>query len=371
MRTPAIARSNAQTYAAGNLIINPSFLTNLPIAMLQPEVRTLWLRIKGTIHFTGNATVKGSSMLLELVSRLLVTDASGEKVNMSGASWRQWAQRALGGAYVDPPDVVAGGGGAQDITFDWYAPFPFETRRGAIPTDFRVPTADLTGAGAQITLSLSAGTLTPSANAATVTAASTTFEFYAEVVDAGHRRSPSRVRFRDIAISSDDFNYPVKGLLMDAWYSRPATDIVAGTTTSQVRNFISDGLAYLNYANTLLDVVYKSQEYSLASSDDIVGKFASNIYCSMNEQSTMELPDLNELQVKMDVAHDTGSVLVLVTVTPRTSALVANALGVSQAALQSVSPTLTVETQTTEVARPSVPVKQSAFLPLRAPGGSK
>lgn len=361
MRTPALVRSSALPYAGGNLTINNQFLLQSPIAMVAPEVRCLWLRISGLITFGGAATVAGKNLILELIQRVLITDPRGEVVSMSGASLRQWAQRAMGDAYQDPSTVT--GGGAGDVAFDFSLPIPFEMRKFYIPEDFRKPTSDLAGPGSQIIIQLSSGTLTPSASTAVVKTTSTSVEMYAEISDAGSKRATSRLQLRDYVVPADDFRYEVQGLLVEAWYSVQASAIVAGTTAA-ARSYISDGLAYLQYPNTLLDLIYQSQLYSQDSTDDVKALFSQNIYAATNDQSVAELPDLAELQVRMSVAHETNSVICIAALTPRSPAQVAGALGVSQAALPAVAAAAASITTTENKPRSDLGTKMAAFLPM-------
>jgi hypothetical protein len=329
-----------------------------------PEIRTMWIRITGSVTFGGAATLPGENLIIEMLQRVLMTDQRGEVVSMTGASLRQWAQRMLGAGYSDPADLVAGGAG--NVAFDMRFPIPFESRRADIPWDFRKPVSDLAGPGSQIVLQLSSGTFTPSASTA-VLAAGASVELYAELYDAGTKRATSRLQLRDYVVPSDDFRYEVNGLLLDAWYSVSSADIVAGTTTSAARAYISDGLAYLNYAATILNSVYQSQLFSVSAADDISAGFAQNLYASCNDQAIVELPDLAELQVRMSVAHDSGSLVCIGALTPRSPGQVAQALGVSTAALPAVAAASMTETTTETKARAALPAKLTAFLPLRSP----
>jgi len=368
MRTPAFVRSSAIQYAAGNLTINHQFLNQSPIPMTAPMIRTLWLKLTGLVTFGGAANVPGKNLILEVINRLLITDPTGDVISMSGASLRQWAQRMLGATYIDPATVTAGGAG--DQPFEVLLPIPFESRRHLVPQDFHKPVSDLAGSASQIVLTLNSGTLTPSASTAVVKTANTTVEMYGELIDAGARTANTRLRLRDTVVPSSDFRYEVRGLLVDAWYSRAANDIRDGNVTA-ARNYVSDGLAYLNYANSILDAKYKSQLFSLASSDDIVAKFAQDLHTSNNDQSILEMPDLDELQVRMDTAPDPGSVVCVAAATPRNQAQVASAVGTSSAAVGAVAgPTGTVVGQGGFHARSSLPAKASAFLPVGGPSVS-
>jgi hypothetical protein len=362
MRTPAFARSSAITFAGGsNLTINHQFLNQSPIPMTAPMIRQMWLRITGLITFGGAATVPGENLILELVNRVLMTDQTGDVISASGASLRQWAQRCLGAAYVDPADVVAGGAG--DQPFEMLLPIPFESRRHIVASDFHKPVSDLGGPGSQIVVTLGSGTLTPSASTAVVKAGANV-EMWAELTDAGTRAAQSRLRIRDTAVPSTDFRYEVRGSLVDAWYSVSAANIVAGTTAA-ARNFISDGLAYLNYASSVLNQRYKSQLYAQAASDDVSAGFALDVYSSNNDQSQLESPDLDELQIKYDVSTESGAQVVICAVTPRNQNQVAAAVGTSPAAVAAVAgPTGNVIGAGGFHTRATLPAKASAFLPV-------
>jgi len=367
MRTPAFARSSAVQYASGNLTINHQFLNQSPIPMTAPEVRTLWIRIVGTIQFGAAANVPGKNLILEVINRFLVTDPSGDVISMSGASLRQWAQRCLGAAYADPATVTAGGAGA--VAFEVLLPIPFESRRQYVPTDFRKPVADMAGPGSQMILTLNSGTLTPSASTASINVGATTVEVWAEIYDAGQRASTSRLRLRDTTVPSTDFRYEVKGLLVDAWYSVSAANVRDGTKPA-ARNFVSDGLAYLNYPSSMLNQKYLSQLYAAASSDDVTGGFVLDLHTACNTQSIAELPDLDELQVRMDQAVDSGANICIAALTPRATQQVANALGVSAASVAAIAgPTGHVVGTDEMQVRGSLPAKLSAFLPVK--GASK
>ena len=67
----------------------------------------------------------------------------------------------------------------------------------------------------------------------------------------------------------------------------------------------------------------------------------------------------------MSAAHETNSQVCIAALTPRSPLQVAQALGVSTAALPAVAASANSETQTTDVARATMPTKLAAFLPMR------
>lgn len=333
--------------------------------MNSPEVRILWLRIFGTITFAGADTVPGLNLILELVQRIVVTDARGEAISLTGGSARQWAQKCLGDAYADPPDVVAGGAGTVD--FDMQLPIPFEFRKGQEPSDFRKPVSDFTGNGGQIKVQLGTGTLTSSGGTQAIDKTATSVEAYADTVDAGEKRSGSRLQLRDYVVNNRDFDYDVEGLLLAAWYSASSDDIVAGTTLS-AQSYISRGLGYMLYDSTVLNAFERASQFSRSSVDDMDAGFAQSIYASGNYNSTAESPDLHQLNVRFSSAPATASQIVIVSITPRAESQVAAALGVSVAAVPAVIAGSMAATKTGATPRGNVHEKLAMFLPAKKGG---
>ena len=368
MRTPYTARASSRPYSAnGQIAFDTSFLNDgFAGGMVAPEMQNLRLRATGKITVPAMDAVSQAVLKRNIFSRFFAYDARGDCINAAGASLIQYAQREAGGAYVEGPDIANAGGMAADIAFDIELVIPFERRRAQDPADTRQPVTDFSGTGGQLRVQtgLNGAIPTTGASTATIVSGSTTLELYSDILDAGTKRATSRLQLRDYAVTGQDFRYPTEGLLCELWLSASPDDIDAGTTLA-ARNYISDGLGYAAYASTVLNDKYRTNLYSVSSSDDVESGEAQSIFSSYQYQSSAELPDLQLVQVRFDVTPETGSQVVVASITQRAPAQMADALGVPPSALPALA-----NNAVTIGKSGSVPYggKLSLFLPAKVTG---
>lgn len=352
MRAPYLARSASRSVAIGALSFDVSFLGQGP-KMEAPEIEYFVFRYNGQINIPGGKTVVARE-IAQVFQRIFVTDALGDRVNISGATARQIEQREYGTGSIDP----AGAAGA-NATFavDLRLTLPFAPRRLQEPDDTRIPLSDILENGGQIRAQLQS---LPSGNATLVTTTGSV-EVYARIVDAGEKRATSRLRYRDYVVNGQDFRYAVEGLLVDAWLSNTEANIAANTTVP-TQSFLSDSLGYQSYDDTVLRREYECALQSLATNDDVIAVLAQNFYCSRKFTSQAEMFNLNLVQVRLSAAPTAGSVLAIASITGKSKVMTANALGVSADALNKVAAHLDTKHGTKAAAGHTM----AAFLPLKA-----
>lgn len=329
MRTPVPLRASARTFAAGAMLAFDTTFLRPSTPMDAPEIAYMILRFTGSVTAASGKTIAGRALIGEIASRCFFTDAKGDAVSASTYSLRQWAQRALGEGYVDPANLTS-----TTATVDIQLVIPFELRRGQIPSDWRKPVDDFSGQGGQLRVQCGPGTITNTDGTNNSTVNSGNIELWAFVVDAGTRRATSRLQIKDYAVNGQDFRYPVEGLLTDMWLSGQPSDIAqANTLTAQ--SFTSDGLFYMSFDSTVMKTIYEQALFSVSASDDVVAGLALNFFNSQNYQSQAELPDLQEVQMRLSTTAPTNGVVVVCSVTQRAAIQVAQALGVPASQLAS------------------------------------
>lgn len=336
MRAPFIVRLSSRPWAAsGQIAFDVSGLTAHP-PMDAPELQGLRLRYSGTVHIAAGKTMRGRVLVGNIMSRLFVNDAFGQKINMSTYSLRQWAQRILGTGFADPADIV-NGGGAADFSVDVELYIPFELRKGQVPADTRCPVSDIAGQGGQLRIQTASGTLTNSdGTTGSSVNAGGTLEVWGNIIDAGTRSANSRLQLVDYNVTGQDFRYSVSGLLLEMWLSEQASDIDVLTAIT-AQSFISSDLGYASYDSQVLNDWYRNQLFSVSAADDIlVGGVALNFFTSANFQSLMELPDLELVQLRLSTTAPTNGVVCIASITQRAPVQTAAALGVAPAALPAI-----------------------------------
>jgi len=317
-RTPYIARSTSYAWASG-VPISPdlSFLNSGP-PMKSPEIQKLRLRFNG-VATTGAGGTFPDRTQAQVFQQVQLTDPKGIRINCLGSTLRQIMQREDGDGARDGATIAAS---QSSVTFDVELAIPFQPKRARTPQDWRAAVSDFVNGAGKLDLNMTTAT----GISANVTINSGTVQVWAEIVDGGEPSAKSRLQIIETGMTTTDFPYAVRGLLVDAWFRAQDSDIYAATTLA-AQNITSAQLMYSAYPSQVLDDIYLKQEDSLAPNDDVVAGYAHNVFAMPRNAKMTQLAELDVLQVQISGSLPTNARMVVVTLTKRNENQLAKALG--------------------------------------------
>lgn len=250
--TPQIIRAQPITWSANTTApVNLAFLDSAKGR--SPQVSALYAQV--TLSCTTGTAGGTGSQLPQFLSRIVLADGSGERINLSGASLRllNCAEAAFGSGFDDPDDVAASTSSAVSISFFVRLPVIPRSTSAHREADFYMSVRELRDGGR---LELTFGSANPgSANGWTI--ASGTVTWYAEIVDAAPALT-SRLVLREQVMSQVDDVYSIGGALRWALPYVGATNENLGTAWS-TQTLDSFTLDYSQIPGAVFTERYKQQ----------------------------------------------------------------------------------------------------------------
>jgi len=317
-KLPYIARSTSYAWSSG-APISPdlSFLNSGP-AMQSPEIQKLRLRFNG-VATTGAGGSFPDRTQVQVFQQVQLTDPKGIRINALGSSLRQLMQREEGNGSRDGATIAAS---QTTVAFDVELTISFSPARSRTPQDWRMAVSDLVNGAGKLDLNM-ASTNQISAN---VTIVSGTVQVWAEIVDGGEPTSKMRQSIIEVGMTTTDFPYAVRGLLVDAWFRAQDSDIYAATTLA-AQNITSAQMMFSAYPSAVLNDIYQKQFYSVATNDDVVAGYAHNVFAMPRHAKATQLVELDVLQIQISGTLPTNGRAVIVAITKRNEQQDARRLG--------------------------------------------
>lgn len=221
MNTTQIIRSQPVTWAASSTApVNLAFLDSAKGR--NPQVTALYAQVSLTCSTTAGTAIVRGALLHQFLSRIVLADGSGERINLGGASLRilNSLEGAFSTGYDDPDDVK---GNSQAASFFIRLPIVPRSTTAFRESDFFLSVRELRDGGR---LEMTFGSATPVTD---LTIANGTITWYAEIVDASPSVT-SRLVLRENVMSQTDDVYVVGGAVRFAVPYVGATSENAGTT---------------------------------------------------------------------------------------------------------------------------------------------
>ena len=328
MATPSqdgkIFRSDPYTFGFSNTFsIKPDFLRGAGM-MAAPEVAEIVFVFRGSITgATGGALGADAPRLF---GRIRFQDES-ELCNITGVGLRVIEQMEFGSKQIDPTDIASAGSNTSYVALCRVSWDPVKALR---PRDFHVPLDHfLEGGQLQIT--------TPTQMPTGWTVNSGTIRAYFRVKDGRKRELKSRLRTRDIAVTNQEYDYDVGGLLRAAILtSNPAAATAGLTDLTAFNTFFSRSLE--TEPNLEVDVGtvdrYRRQSDSLSTRDEFTKANPGAVpYVTPDRwQKIGAMPDLRTFHLNLLAAPPTAASLITQVVEDRTPRLAAIVAGYSSSA---------------------------------------
>jgi hypothetical protein len=283
--------------------------------MAAPEVEELDFVFTGTVGaVTGGALGRDAAKLFDTV-RFRDDD---EVFNMSGAGARVLEQYEVGNKQVDPGDLSSG---TTNSSYIYRLRVLFQPpRRAQRGRDFRVPLAHF----------LEGGEITFQTPAAVPTGWNSVqsdwrVQLFARITDGRVRELKSRRRIMELAVTNQEFDYPVNGFLRNALLtSKLAT--TGYTTLAGFTTFFSRTLETVPSYQTHMAVdEYRRGADSLGTNDEftLAAPGAIPIKVGDREQKTGEMIDTRTLHLDLLQAAPTSGRIIIDSVVDRSPNLAA------------------------------------------------
>lgn len=369
---PLKIESNVVNFSSGgNDTIKKDFVEP-GLKMSNPMLRRAKLRcrVNVTTSATGQPTVARGGMFTHALSKIIMQDRSGERLNISGGEARVMAQHELGWSYLDQPDM-ADNLAAQNVEF--YLPLLFTLGdKASSYDDTAIALADFY-AGGEIVLNFVGRTIGPgNATGPTITVNSGQFSVVAEIYDAGQDDIPSRLATTSTALTSNDTAYPINGKLRAALLYIGLVNEEAGLTWGTAgATTESRSLNMQNYPQPALVEDYIEEGYNDPTIDAVINGFVLPFFSPPRGGKIVRMPVFNDLHVKFSQALPAGSTLLRQIYTQRSDESIALALRSPQKLQALAGGAGVVPGNSGAVARGSVPASQAKYLPFRVAATSR
>ncbi len=341
--------ATAGSLVAGVINIDNSYLDGALSLFTAPIVTKKWIRINFSAISTGN--VGGPVRFVpRIFDKILLNDGVGERISISGASYRAAAQHELGRNWTPGRAVAVSQTG---VAFEAFLPLNFSPKKAAERTDYAIPLAEfLKGGRLDLTVATASAFGTNQFTALTTA----TLEILTLVEEGGTPELKSRMVLKEFNLLKVEDTYPIGGTLRYALLYGGVTAEDAGTLWP-VGTYTSDTLQMSNIPGSVLAEHYmeESEAYRgvdtivVATGDDMIlaqpvvqaeftmsPRFVVPIYTLHFDQPLTELPGIpGSLHIKIDGGALPGSAtdqkVIICSITGRDETMSAVTLGCAPA----------------------------------------
>lgn len=300
-----ILRSEIKPWLASGNIVFPLNFLDPPRSMKAPVITQI--HIRSVLNVTPDAVVNSFGRVLpQVFTRIRVTDASKERVNLRGSSARIMNQVEYGAAYSDVPDAAAAGAAANR---EFFLALPFNMWKSRRRADYGIPLFEFVDGGS---IELNTG---PALLSDLATVNSGTFQLFVEVEEQRKREAKSRLCWKDIDITQTEFSVPIGGALRwFAFYNGEKNEPTQAPLAAQ--NFTSQTLEFSILPREVFRQLYMVEQLSAIHGVDPAAAFtAQDVFETMQavllqmvdaDQKIPEMPQLASLHVQTDGAITTA-----------------------------------------------------------------
>ncbi len=318
-------RSRQVTYSNGDTVsVDLSFLHNPMNKMRAPVVRELAFHFQGTVGgTTGGFDNKDGAAIF---NKIVLRDRGGIFHDLPGKLVRQRMQIELGERAADADTIADAASGSTGTSQNMVLRVPFDTEMAARGADTALPLINLVDGGAiELTFGLPA--------AASV--ASSTVTVYALVHDEKTRELKSRLIVKNLAMSSQEDDYPIGGLarLLVAT-SNPTAAGYSAYTAATYGTINCPELEYSAQNTYFLRSEYRRLRWHQAVDDVILASTPGSIplIIPSKGQRFDKLPDLRSVRLDIGAAVPTSAQLLMAYLGDRDPSLAAQWMGFADVA---------------------------------------